>query len=53
MPYTYYALAFCSSVVNKIDLPNANPEAVKDQLFNLFEIYPDDVIEASAKTGIS
>ena len=40
-------------VVNKIDLPNANPEAVKDQLFNLFEIYPDDVIEASAKTGIS
>ena len=39
--------------LNKIDLPNANPEAVKDQLFNLFEIYPEDVIKASAKTGIN
>ena len=38
-------------VLNKIDLPNANPEAVKDQLFNLFEILPEDVIKASAKTG--
>ena len=38
-------------VLNKIDLPNANPEAVKDQLLNLFEIDPSEVILASAKTG--
>lgn len=39
-------------VLNKIDLPNANPEIVQEQLLNLFEIDPDDVIMASAKKGI-
>ena len=52
-----FYLAFANNlaivpVLNKIDLPNANPEAVKDQLLNLFEIDPGDVILASAKTGI-
>lgn len=31
-------------VLNKIDLANANPDQVKDQLFNLFTIDPDDVL---------
>ena len=39
-------------VLNKIDLPKANPDAVKAQLQNLFEIDPDQVILASAKMGI-
>jgi translation elongation factor EF-4 len=39
-------------VLNKIDMKNANPEAVKEQLLNLFEIDPSDVILASAKNGI-
>ena len=33
-------------------MKNANPEAVKEQLLNLFEIDPSDVILASAKNGI-
>ncbi|XP_063874473.1 translation factor Guf1, mitochondrial-like isoform X3 [Scylla paramamosain] len=36
----------------KIDLKNADPEAVKEQLFNLFEISPDDVLQISAKLGM-
>ena len=52
-----FYLAFANNLVivpvlNKIDLPNANPEAVKEQLLNLFEMEPSDVILASAKTGI-
>ena len=39
-------------VLNKIDLPNANPDAIKEQLMSLFEIDPDEVIHASAKTGL-
>jgi elongation factor 4 len=39
-------------VLNKIDLPNSNPALVKEQLMNLFEIDPSDVILASAKMGI-
>lgn len=31
-------------VLNKIDLKNADPEAVKDQLLTLFEIDPDEVL---------
>lgn len=31
-------------VLNKIDLKNADPEAVKEQLLNLFEIDPDEVL---------
>ncbi len=38
-------------VLNKIDLPRADPEAAKEQLFNLFDIDPRDVILASAKVG--
>ena len=36
-------------VLNKIDLKNADPEAVKEQLFMLFDIDPDDILLASAK----
>ena len=39
-------------VLNKIDLPNAKPELIKEQLKNLFEIDPKDVLLASAKMGI-
>jgi len=39
-------------VLNKIDLPGAKPEEVKEQMANLFEIEPDQVISASAKLGI-
>lgn len=39
-------------VLNKIDLKNADPEAAKEQLFNLFEIDPDDVLQVSAKLGV-
>lgn len=38
-------------VLNKVDLPNAQPDVVKSQLQNLFEIDPDSVLLASAKTG--
>lgn len=31
-------------VLNKIDLKNAQPDLVKEQLFNLFTIDPDDVL---------
>ena len=39
-------------VLNKIDLPNADPDLVKEQLKNLFEIEPNEVLLASAKLGI-
>ncbi|KAJ7520796.1 hypothetical protein O6H91_19G023300 [Diphasiastrum complanatum] len=39
-------------VINKIDQPNANPENVKNQLKNMFDIDPQDVLLASAKTGM-
>ena len=39
-------------VVNKIDLPGASPEEVKDQIVELLGIDGDDVIYASAKEGI-
>lgn len=32
-------------VLNKIDLKTANPEAVKEQMFSLFEIDPDEVLQ--------
>lgn len=38
-------------VLNKIDLKNANPDAVALQLQNLFDIDPEDVIKISAKLG--
>ncbi|XP_055548123.1 translation factor GUF1 homolog, mitochondrial isoform X2 [Wyeomyia smithii] len=38
-------------VLNKIDLKNARPEAVAQELFTLFEIDPDEVLKISAKHG--
>ena len=39
-------------VLNKIDLPSANPEEVTDDIVNLIDCEPEDVIRASAKTGM-
>lgn len=39
-------------VINKIDLPNADPERVKKELQDVIGIDPDDVILASAKANI-
>lgn len=38
-------------VLNKIDLKNAEPEVVANQLQALFDIDPSDVLKISAKTG--
>ena len=39
-------------VLNKIDLPSANPEEVTDDIVDLLGCNPEDVIPASAKTGV-
>jgi len=39
-------------VLNKIDLPSANPEEVKDQIIDLIGCNREDIIPASAKTGV-
>ena len=39
-------------VLNKIDLPSAEPEVVKDQIIDLIGCDRDDIIPASAKTGL-
>jgi GTP-binding protein LepA len=39
-------------VVNKIDLPGAQPEEVKDQIVDLLGIDGEEVIYASAKEGV-
>jgi GTP-binding protein LepA len=39
-------------VLNKIDLPSANPEEVKDQIIDLIGCTDEDIIPASAKTGV-
>lgn len=39
-------------VLNKIDLPGAEPERRRDELVDLLGVDPDDVIMASAKEGI-
>ncbi len=38
-------------VINKIDLPNANPELVKQELINTVGFSSDEFIYTSAKTG--
>lgn len=38
-------------VLNKIDLPSANPDEVTDDIINLLGCKAEDVIPASAKTG--
>ena len=39
-------------ILNKIDLPSANPEEVKDDIVDLLGCSPDDIIPASGKTGL-
>ena len=39
-------------VLNKVDLPSANPEEVTDDIVDLLGCNAEDVIPASAKTGI-
>lgn len=39
-------------VLNKIDLPSANPEEVKDQIIDLIGCKDEDILLASAKTGL-
>ena len=39
-------------VLNKIDLPSANPEEVTDDIVDLLGCKAEDIIPASAKTGI-
>ncbi|HNU94525.1 MAG TPA: GTP-binding protein, partial [Bacillota bacterium] len=39
-------------VVNKIDLPNADPERVRGELVDLLGVKPAEVLMTSAKTGI-
>jgi GTP-binding protein LepA len=39
-------------VLNKIDLPSADPEVVKDQIIDLIGCKYEDIISASAKTGV-
>lgn len=39
-------------VLNKVDLPSANPEEVTDDIVNLLGCDPTEVIPASAKTGL-
>ncbi|MBU1682956.1 translation elongation factor 4, partial [Patescibacteria group bacterium] len=38
-------------VINKIDMPAADPEKVKDEIENMLAIDRNEVIEVSAKTG--
>jgi len=40
------------AVVNKIDLPGANPAAVRKEVENVIGLLDDEVVEASAKTGV-
>lgn len=39
-------------VLNKMDMPSAMPDEVKDQVVDLIGCNRDDIIEASAKTGL-
>lgn len=39
-------------ILNKIDLPSANPEEVKDQIIDLIGCEAEDILLASAKTGM-
>ncbi len=40
------------AVINKIDLPGANPEAVRKEVENVIGLLEDEVVTASAKTGV-
>jgi elongation factor 4 len=39
-------------IINKIDLPTAEPERVAHQLETMFDFKPNEIIKASAKAGI-
>lgn len=39
-------------VINKIDLPNADPERISAQMEKAFDVKPSEIIYTSAKTGI-
>lgn len=39
-------------ILNKMDMPSAMPEEVKDQIVDLLGCAREDIIEASAKTGM-
>lgn len=39
-------------VLNKVDLPSANPDEVTDDIVDLLGCAPEEVIPASAKTGL-
>ncbi|MDP3889467.1 MAG: GTP-binding protein, partial [bacterium] len=39
-------------IINKIDLPNADIERISNQLHKLFDFKSDEIIHASAKSGI-
>ncbi len=39
-------------VLNKMDLPNAMPEVVEDQIIDLIGCGKEDIIQASGKTGL-
>ena len=39
-------------ILNKIDLPSAEPELVKDQIIDLIGCTPEEIIPASGKTGL-
>ncbi len=39
-------------VLNKMDMPSAKPDEVKDQIVDLLGCSRDEIIEASAKTGM-
>ena len=38
-------------VINKIDLPNARPVQIKEELSNLLLVEPEEILEISAKNG--
>ena len=40
------------AVINKIDLPGANPDAVRKEVENVIGLLDDEIVPASAKTGV-
>ena len=40
-------------VLNKIDLPNAEPERIAEQIEDTFGLSQDEMIHVSAKSGIN
>jgi len=40
-------------VINKIDLPAADPEKVKKEIMSLISVNENEIIEVSAKTGLN